>query len=103
MWYEREVKLVIDGAMIYKSDAHMHPGRFMKAMKNHLKKNGVQFQLNTTVDGFEKIEGNRIGGVIADKGVVEGDEIILCAGSWLPQLTKKLGVNLLLEGGKGYG
>src|SRR5690625_7328583 len=74
----------------------------MKAMKNHLKKNGVQLQLNTTVDGFEKIEGNRIGGVITDKGVVEGDEVILCAGSWLPQLTKRLGVNLLVEGGKGY-
>jgi|SRR5690625_2929180 len=99
---EHNVELDIYGAMLYKSDAHIHPGRFMKAMKNHLKKNGVQFQLNTTVDGFEKIEGNRIGGVITDKGVVEGDEIILCAGSWLPQLTKKLGVNLLLEGGKGY-
>lgn len=99
---EHQVELDIYGAMLYKSDAHIHPGRFMRAMKKHLKETGVHFQLNTKVEGFEKGEGNRIGGVITENGVFQGDEIILCAGSWLPQLTKKLGVDLLLEGGKGY-
>lgn len=99
---EHNVELDIYGAMLYKSDAHIHPGRFMRAMKKHLKEHGVRFQLNTTVTGFEKKGSKMIGGVITDQGVFSGDEVILCAGSWLPKLTKALGVNLLLEGGKGY-
>lgn len=99
---EYNVELDIYGAMLYKSDAHIHPGRFMRAMKKYLKEHGVRFQLNTTVTGFEKKGNKKIGGVVTDQGVFSGEEVILCAGSWLPKLTKALGVDLLLEGGKGY-
>ena len=98
---EPDVELNIYGAVLFKDDAHIHPGRFMIAMKNYLEKNGVVFQLNTTVSGFKK-NNQTIDGVITDKGTITGDKIVLSAGSWLPQLAKILGVRLLLEGGKGY-
>ena len=98
---EPDVELNIYGAVLFKDDAHIHPGRFMIAMKNYLEKNGVVFQLNTTVRGFKK-NNQTIDGVITDKGTITGDKIVLSAGSWLPQLAKILGVRLLLEGGKGY-
>lgn len=98
---EPDVELDIYGAVLFKDDAHIHPGKFMIAMKKYLEKNGVIFQLNTTVVDFRK-NHKIVEGVITDKGTITGDKILLSAGSWLPQLTKKLGISLLLEGGKGY-
>ena len=98
---EPDVELNIYGAVLFKDDAHIHPGKFMTAMKSYLEKNGIVFQLNTTVNGFKK-NNQTINGVITDKGTFTGDKIILSAGSWLPQLAKMLGISLLLEGGKGY-
>lgn len=98
---EPDVELDVYGAVLFKDDAHIHPGKFMVAMKNYLEKNGVHFQLNTTVAGFKK-NNKKVEEVLTDKGAFSGDEIILTAGSWLPQLAKMLGFTLLLEGGKGY-
>lgn len=98
---EPGVELDIYGALLFKSDAHLHPGKFMTAMKNYLEKNGVSFQLNTKVIGFEK-DHKTIKSAITDKGNFSADSILLSTGSWLPQLAKKLGINLLLQAGKGY-
>jgi len=98
---EPDVELDIYGAVLFKDDAHIHPGRFMVAMKNYLEKNGVSFQLNTKVTGFNKKQ-NKIEEVVTDKGAFTGKEIILTPGSWLPDVAKMLGIDLLLQGGKGY-
>jgi D-amino-acid dehydrogenase len=98
---EPDVELDIYGAVLFKDDAHIHPGKFMVAMKNYLQKNGVTFQLNTAVTGFKKGE-KKIEEVITDKGSFTGKEIILTPGSWLPEVAKMLGLKLLLQGGKGY-
>ena len=98
---EPDVELDIYGAILFKDDAHIHPGKFMVTMKNYLVKHSVNFQLNTNVTGFVK-SGKTIKSVITDKGEFSGDEILLSPGSWLPQVAKMLGIHLLLEGGKGY-
>jgi D-amino-acid dehydrogenase len=98
---EPDVELDIYGAVLFKDDAHIQPGKFMVALKKHLENNGVQFQLNTIVSGFKK-NHQKIEEVLTDKGSFSGDKIILCGGSWLSELAKKAGVNLLIEGGKGY-
>lgn len=98
---EPDVELDVYGAVLFTGDAHIHPGKFMIALKEHLIKSGVKFQLNTTVNGFVKNE-NAVKEVITDKGNFKADNIVLSPGSRLPQLTAKLGHRLLLEGGKGY-
>ncbi|MEO9023190.1 MAG: FAD-dependent oxidoreductase [Ginsengibacter sp.] len=98
---EPDVELDIYGAILFKDDAHIHPGKFMVAMKNYLEKNGVHFQLNTTVTGFKK-NHKTIVEVLTDKGNFAGDEFVLSPGSWLPGIARMAGINLLLEGGKGY-
>ena len=98
---EPDVELDIYGAFLFKSDAHLHPGKFMIAMKNYLEKKGVTFQLNTKVIDFEK-DQKTIRSVVTDKGTFSANNILLSTGSWLPQLAKKLGINLLLQPGKGY-
>lgn len=98
---EPDVEIDIFGAVLFKDDAHIHPGKFMVALKTFLEKKGVKFQLSTTVTGFKK-EHKKISEVITNKGDFTGDEIILSPGSWLPAVAKMAGVHLLLEGGKGY-
>jgi len=98
---EPDVELDIYGALLFKDDAHIHPGKFMVAMKNFLQKKGVNFQLNTSVTGFKK-NRKKVEEVVTDKGTFKGEEIIISAGSWLPQVAKMAGINLLLQGGKGY-
>lgn len=98
---EPDVELDIYGAVLFKDDAHIHPGKFMVAMKNYLEKIGVKFQLNTIVTGFKK-NHKKLEEVETDKGNFSADEIILSPGSWLPNVAKLAGINLLLQGGKGY-
>ncbi|MEO6949012.1 MAG: FAD-dependent oxidoreductase [Ginsengibacter sp.] len=98
---EPDVELDIYGAVLFKDDAHIQPGKFMLAMKKHLENSGVKFLLNSTVTGFKRTN-NKVEEVITGNGTFAAENIILSPGSWLPHLSKMLGLKLLLEGGKGY-
>lgn len=99
--HEPDVELNVYGAVLFTDDAHIHPGKFMGALKNKLKEQGVNFQLNTSVIGFEKTREN-VKMVVTDKGNFTADYFLLSPGSWLGELTKKLGYKLMIQGGKGY-
>jgi len=98
---EPEVEVNVRGGILYPIDCHLHPGDLMQTIYNYLQSNGVQFQLNTAIEGFEKV-GRKVSKVITDKGDFTADEFVLATGSWLPIVTKYLGVELLLQAGKGY-
>jgi D-amino-acid dehydrogenase len=98
---EPAVEVNVRGGVLYPIDAHLHPGDLMKTIHDHLQQSGVQFQLETTITGFEK-HGRKVTKVLTDKGDFSGDEIILATGSWLPVTSRDLGINLLLQAGKGY-
>ncbi len=98
---EPDMQLDVAGAVLFKDDCHFNPGKMMVALKNYLLMKGVQFQLNTTVTGFEKAN-NKISAVITDKGKFNAAQIVLATGSWLPVVAKMMGIKLLLQPGKGY-
>ena len=98
---EPDIELNVAGAVLFKDDCHFNPGKMMIALKKYLEKKGVQFELNTTVTGFEKA-GNKISAIITNKGKFAADEIIVASGSWLPAVAKMMGIKLLLQAGKGY-
>lgn len=98
---EPEVEVDIAGAVLFKDDAHFHPGKLMMALKNFLQQKGVKFQLETTVTSFEKKE-NKITAVITDKGKFGCENLVIATGSWIPAMAKMLGLKLLLQPGKGY-
>src|SRR5690606_17262018 len=83
-------------------DCHFDPSKLMRGLFTYLQnKKTVQFQLHTTVTGFEKMNG-KITSVITDKGKFDCDEVVLAPGSWMPELAKMMGIKLLLQPGKGY-
>lgn len=91
---------VLGGAW-YKSDGHLHPGKMMVALKNHLLKNGAVWVTENEITDFQQ-EGNRITIVKGEKESYQADRLVLAAGSWTSQLSKKLGISLPLQAGKGY-
>lgn len=98
---EPDVELNVAGAVLFKDDCHFDPGKMMRSLREYLATNGVKFELNTIVTGFEK-KGDKVTGVITGKGKYDADEIVIAAGSWLPVIAKMLGIQLLLQPGKGY-
>ena len=95
------LNLDIKGAVYFHSDAHMTPTEFMPQMLAHLKSKGVQIFGNETVIDIET-DAKGIRKIITDKQSFAADEFVLAAGSWSPLLSKKLGVKIPVQAGKGY-
>ena len=91
----------IQGGIHYQCDAHTTPTQLMERFKSFLPQAGVEIHTGTTVTGFNS-RGNTLTGVETTKGSFEADEIVMASGAWSPLLSKKLGVNLSLQAGKGY-
>jgi D-amino-acid dehydrogenase len=99
--YEKEVEVDVAGGVLYIDDCHLNPGAFIKSMHTNLQKSGVKFLLNAEVTGFEK-SNNTITKVITTKGDIESDEVVIANGSWMQNISKLLGIELLMQPGKGY-
>lgn len=98
---EPKANLNVKGAVYFHSDAHMTPGDFMKEMLSYLKSKGVEVLGNEEVKDIEVLNST-ISKIITDKREVKADEVVMAAGSWSPLLSKKLGIKMLLQAGKGY-
>lgn len=98
---EPDVQVNVAGAVLFKDDAHIDPGKFMLRLKHYLEDAGVKFHLHNAVLDFE-VENGKINSIITDQGSFQVKMLVLASGSWLPVLTKKLGIRLLLQPGKGY-
>lgn len=89
------------GAVHYVNNSHTTPNHFMKNFYQYLLKLGVEINLEEEVTEI-KTGDNKILGIQTSKSFYDGDEFVLSAGSWSSNLAKKLGLNLILQGGKGY-
>jgi len=89
------------GAIHYECDSHTTPSRFMLSMKNWLKENGVHFELNQDINKINFLK-NKIISLESKNATFELDELVLATGSWTSSLAKSLGLNIPVQGGKGY-
>jgi len=98
---EPNINIDAEGAIHYKCDGHTTPTEIMPKMLNYLKSKGVLVQTNEKVVDIITI-GDRIKEVITINNTYKPDEVVLAAGSWSGELSKKLNLKLSLQGGKGY-
>ena len=98
---EPNVALNAIGAVHYQCDWHMTPHEFMKEMYDWLKMKNVIFYKNEQVVDIQASDGG-IKKIITSNDSFIGDEFVLAAGSWSNLLSRKLGIRILLEAGKGY-
>jgi D-amino-acid dehydrogenase len=99
--YEPSADLNVKGAVYFDCDAHMTPSDFMPEMVKYLKSKGVEIKAREEVKDIE-VNNQTITKVITDKSSYDADEIVMAAGSWSPLLTKKLGIKIPIQAGKGY-
>jgi D-amino-acid dehydrogenase len=98
---EPNVQMDVVGASYFKCDSHSTPHEFMEDMKTYLQSNGVELYKNEKVVDL-KFRNSRINTIITNKQRLSADEIVLAAGSWSNLISKKLGLKILLQPGKGY-
>lgn len=89
------------GAVLYLGDQHMIPSQFMNEIKGNLQKSGVQFLLNEKVEDIS-VSDAKIVDIQTTQQVLKAEEYVFAAGAWTPSLSKKTGVSLLVQAGKGY-
>ena len=89
------------GGVYYPRDAHMDPLRFVNSLANKIRELGVGILTGTEVLAFEL--GNRkIKAIKTTRGEFHADQMILAAGSWSPDITRMLKLNLPIQAAKGY-
>ena len=98
---EPQLKINALGGVMYNCDGIMYPPKLMKMLTDYLLANGVVFQYDTSVTGFQ-VSGKTVTAVQTSKGDIKTDEIVLAGGSSLPELARKLGLKMPLMPGKGY-
>ncbi|WP_299520154.1 FAD-binding oxidoreductase [Winogradskyella sp.] len=98
---EPNIEINAIGAAYFKCDHHSTPHEFMTEMKDYLKAVGVTFFINEKVEDIT-VKNRLITALITQKQTLNADEIVLAAGSWSTILSKKIGLKLLMQAGKGY-
>jgi len=98
---EPHTKLNIQGAVLFRCDAHLYPNKLMKNFIQWLQQNGATLLPNEGVKDFEK-KGGRISRVITDKGDYAPDLVVMAAGSWSREVASLLDLSLPLMPGRGY-
>jgi D-amino-acid dehydrogenase len=98
---EPDVRVEVAGAVYYPDDAHIYPNQLMAGLVAYLKNKGVRFLENHSVKDFA-VQGNSVKSVVTSGGTFSFDDVVLAAGAWSPNLARKFGLSLPLQGGKGY-
>ncbi|MFZ1750621.1 MAG: FAD-dependent oxidoreductase [Saprospiraceae bacterium] len=98
---EPEVTVDVLGGVYFPIDCHLHPVKMMKSLYNKLKEMGVQILYNQEVTDFESSNG-KVTSVITHQSAYKCDHLVVATGSWLEVISEKLGIELLLQPGKGY-
>ena len=98
---EPEVEVDVLGGVYFPFDCHLHPLRMMETLHHLVVDMGVRILFGQEVVDFET-KDQKVTAVITDKEKIKTDHLVVAAGSWLEVVTHKLGVNLLLQPGKGY-
>ncbi|MEC3965321.1 NAD(P)/FAD-dependent oxidoreductase [Flagellimonas halotolerans] len=91
----------VKGAVHYQCDAHMTPNHFMQQLKVWLLSQGVEFKFNQKVGGFT-VKGKKIVSLKTQDSIFEADEFVLASGSWTSKLVSSIGLDIPIQGGKGY-
>jgi D-amino-acid dehydrogenase len=92
----------IAGGIFSPMDQTADSCRFSRSLAAWCAKNGsVRFLYDTTVAAIE-VGGDRVTGVVTDRGLLSADAFVLAAGAESPRLTRPIGIDLPICPVKGY-
>lgn len=89
------------GGVWFPQDCHMDSEEFLRAIRQGILNNGGEFR-EGEVEDFEISRGKCTAVVLTNGERVAADHVTIAGGSWSPAMTRRLGLRLLMQGGKGY-
>ncbi|MEL6254816.1 MAG: FAD-dependent oxidoreductase [Bacteroidota bacterium] len=99
---EPGIRIEARGGILFPGDAHLYPNQFIADLIKALKKEGVKFKMGHSVNGLTSTN-EKITQIQLDSGEeMRVDQLLLCSGSWTAKILKQLGINMLLQDGRGY-
>lgn len=96
-----DVTMDIVGSVYFPKDCHLLPHRFMDSLQSEAARAGAEFLWDREVTGWRRDSGG-VRAVTTSAGDIDGDEFVLCGGSWSPVVARDLGLGLPMQAGKGY-
>ena len=83
------------GAAFLPTDGQANPSDITQALARGARQSGVSILEDTAVTAIET-SGGRVTGVATDKGRIECEKVVVCAGQWSRDLAASVGVNVPL-------
>ena len=98
---EPELSDRVIGGFLVEGEYHVRPETLTAGYAQRLRDMGVELHIGSQVTGpLGDASGWR--GVVTTNGPVQGDEIVLAAGSWTGSIARRFGVAIPVQAGKGY-
>lgn len=95
-------RMEIAGSIHFPLDCHLTPDRFLAMLQSQLEQLGAKFVWDRNATDC-RTKGGRVNSIVLSEGEeIEGDEFVLCGGSWSPELGRRLNLNIPMQAGKGY-
>lgn len=85
------------GALICREDGYARPFHALTAFRHKARSLGVQYRVNTIVDGIEREQGSWR--VTTRKGAFQAPILVNCAGGWAGKIAASLGEHVPLKPG----
>ncbi len=98
---EPNMDLDVLGGVLFSTDSYIDPAGFMRDIPSLLKPFDVTILYGKEVTDFDTTN-SKLTSVRVGNEQYSADQFVLAAGAFSTPLMKKLKLNLLLEGGKGY-
>ncbi len=95
------VRPEVIGGVHFLTDASLHPGRYLQALKERVYALGAEGFEGMWVTDLEA-QNDRIRRVRTDRGDFEAETVVLAAGAWTPFLARSLGLHLPIQPARGY-
>ncbi len=91
----------IVGAVLYPDEAQCEPERFMLAAAEAARSAGATILTHAEVFDL-RVHGDRIAALETAVGNVRPREVVVANGAWAAKLSRRAGLSIPIEGGKGY-
>ena len=89
------------GGINMSGDSNVNPAVYLKLLGDRIREMGAEIFENTSVTGFELVDG-KIQGIKTNAGVFEANEVILAAGASTPIVARDLKLNIPVQSARGY-
>ncbi|SEP40795.1 NAD(P)/FAD-dependent oxidoreductase [Amycolatopsis saalfeldensis] len=91
----------VSAGFLLTDERHVDPQTLTRGLADRLREGGAVIRERLEVTGFET-RGDRVVAAISHGERIEADRVLLAAGAWTRPLARKLGVDVPVQGAKGY-